>query len=95
MQVTGTTSTIFDNGAQSLIVSFQSDGLYGGMSVYITKSRTPTTTGLCGSTGVVSNLVCYLKGADGVYTVAADAGDTPLPGLVSFSNDLATALGTQ
>lgn len=43
---------------------------------------------------MASNLTCHLRTADGVLNLSADAGDTPLPQLVSFADELTTALGT-
>lgn len=64
------------------------------MASNVSEQRTATAAGLCGSTSVAITLTCHLRTADGVLNLSADAGDTPFPQLVSFADELRTALGT-
>jgi hypothetical protein len=86
--------SIYSSGDETVIVSFLSGSSYEGVVTSITADATPAGTGSCGSASSATNLTCYLKTADGVLNISADAGDTPLPDLVAFADTLTTTLGT-
>ncbi|GGM08292.1 hypothetical protein [Nakamurella endophytica] len=86
--------TIYTSGNSTVIVSFLAGAKYAGLATNVTRSVTKAGTGVCGSTSEPSNLTCYLATADGVLNLSADAGDTPLPALVSFAGALTARLGT-
>lgn len=77
-----------------MIVSFLAGSSFDGVATNVSAQQTATSAGICGSTSVATNLTCYLRTADGVLNLSADAGDTPLPQLVGFAEELTTALGT-
>ncbi|MET3806858.1 hypothetical protein ABIB25_003878 [Nakamurella sp. UYEF19] len=85
---------IYNKGAGSIIISFQSGADYDGVSANVTNSKTKVGSGICGSTTEASNLTCYLKTADGVINLSSDASDTPLVALVDFADQLTKTLGT-
>lgn len=88
-------STQYKDSKSNLVgVSFQDGVSLEGMASNVTLSKTKAGTGVCGTTEVVSNVVCYLKAADGVFTLVSDANQIPLPKLVTFANQLTKALGT-
>lgn len=86
--------TIYQQGDSSIIISFLAGSDYNGISASVTNSKTKVGSGICGSTSVASNLLCYLKTADGVLNLSSDAGDTPLVALVDFADQLTRTLGT-
>src|SRR5205823_2838892 len=92
----GSTGSViqYRNDGNFIGVSFLSGSEYSTIVTAVTAQRTRAGTGLCGSTSDPTNLTCYLKAADGVYNVSADAGDVPLPQLVAFVNQWTAALGT-
>lgn len=77
-----------------MIISFQSGASYDDIVTNVTQQKSKAGTGLCGSPDSPTNLTCYLKTADGVLNLSADPGNTPLPDLVAFANELTQALGT-
>ncbi|GAB3580812.1 hypothetical protein GCM10027579_07990 [Calidifontibacter terrae] len=87
-------ASIYTKGGGMASVSFLAGGKYEGDVANIVHQKTKAGTGYCGTTTEASNLTCYLKTADGVLNVSADAGDTKLAELVGFSNDLTKMLGT-
>lgn len=86
--------TIYTQGNSTVIVSFLTGSSFDGVASNVSEQQTATSAGICGSTSVASNLTCYLRTADGVLNLSADAGDTPLPQLVGFADELTTTLGT-
>ncbi|MET0865429.1 MAG: hypothetical protein ABWZ98_13945 [Nakamurella sp.] len=84
---------IYSSGNSTVIVSFLPGSDFDGVVTNITVDKTDAGTGSCGATSSPTNLTCYLKTADGVLNLSADSGDTPLPDLVSFANQLASTLG--
>ncbi len=86
--------TIYTQGNSTVIVSFLAGSSFDGVAADVTEQQTSTTAGIGGSTSVASNLTCYPRTADGVRNLSADAGDTPLPQLVSFADELTSTPGT-
>ncbi|TKV58379.1 hypothetical protein FDO65_12465 [Nakamurella flava] len=86
--------TIYTQGNSTVIVSFLAGSSFNGVAANVSEQQTSTAAGICGSTSVASNLTCYLRTADGVLNLSADAGDTPLPQLVNFADELTSTLGT-
>ncbi len=86
--------SIYNRADNSVVVSFQAGSDYNGMQDYVKHSRTKVGSGVCGTTELAASLVCYLKTADGVLSLAADANETPLVALVDFADQLTKTLGT-
>ena len=87
-------ASIYSDGNASAAVTFLPGGGFESNVNTIESQKTKAGTGFCGQRGSADNLLCYLKTADGVLSLSASSGDTPLPQLVSFANQLTLTLGT-
>lgn len=85
---------IYKDSGSYAAVTFLPGADFDGMVKTIESKKTKAGTGFCGQSGSADNLLCYLETADGVLSLSASSGDTPLPKLVSFANQLTLTLGT-
>ena len=90
----GSGSIIFyKKGELTVTASFLPGSDYTGIQENVSHSRTKVGSGVCGSTADPTNLLCYLKTADGVISLSAAGPETPLIALVDFADQLTKALG--